>query len=112
MSDKPIYRLCGGTFFSLLLQARKSKRSANDHKSGYKDDFDEKSMLAALIKVAFPMFDPGTGDTMKTYTSKYKSCTSSVENFFPFRNTVNLDAFNSRIKKQLQRSLIFHVQLC
>ena len=51
MPDKPIYRLCGGTFFSLLLQARKSKRSANDHKSGYKDDFDEKSMLAALIKM-------------------------------------------------------------
>ena len=104
MPDKPIYRLCGGTFFSLLLQARKSKRSANDHKSGYKDDFDEKSMLVALMKIVDPTFDPGTGDTVKTYTSKYKSCTSSVENFFPLDN-VSVKNFSSRIKSHYSEVL-------
>ena len=51
MAKKENLRLCGGTFFTLLLEARKQLLGANEHYAGKKDGLTEYETLIGLARV-------------------------------------------------------------
>lgn len=96
MSEYP--RLCGGTFFTLLLQARKQRTKAREHRKGERDGLSDIDMLVGLIKVLNPDYiepTPSVIGTFKTNTSAFKSCRISSGTYLPFANTA---AFDNRVK--------------
>ena len=53
-------RLCGGTFFTLVLQALRQRMKAREHYSGDSDGLSDPEVLVGLIKVINPDYtDPG-----------------------------------------------------
>jgi hypothetical protein len=50
--DKP--RLCGGTFFVLVLQALRQRVKARQHYKGERDGLSDPEVLMGLIKVINP----------------------------------------------------------
>lgn len=93
------YILCGGTFFDLLIQARRQRTSARKRTDGEKDGLSDREMLEALIKVAFPDFTAPAGRSMSTYTSSYKSCRLSSNEYLPFENTELVSNFDRLVKE-------------
>ena len=51
MTKNDNWRLCGGTFFCLLLQAKKQRKNDRPQRKDDDDGLSESDMLAALIKV-------------------------------------------------------------
>ena len=88
MEDKKEYVLCGGTFFTLLLRARKQRIAARRNAEGESD---------GLLKVAFPNFVAPAGSSFKTYTSNYKACRLSSNEYLPFENSELINNFNDVI---------------
>ena len=72
--------LCGGTFFTLLLQARQqeSKKRQMGGKVKVVDKTGAPAMLAALIKIVDPSFTVSTDlNGFKPIVSNYKTCKAS-----------------------------------
>ncbi len=90
-------RLCGGTFFTLLLQARKQRTKAREHRKGERDGLADTDVLVGLLKVFNPDYLEPTASTMSTFktnTSDFKSCKISNSMYLPFEDTA---AFDSRV---------------
>jgi len=91
-------RLCGGTFFTLLLQARKQRTKPRQHIKGERDGLSDSEVLFGLIKVVDPDFDAITNTTEKTFkgnTSDFRSCKKSKGTYLPFNETT---IFDNRMK--------------
>jgi len=88
------YRLCGGTFLTLLLQARKQRTGARRNAMGESDGLSDSEVLAGLIRVFMPNFDIPAGRSFVTYTSDYKACRLSANDYLPFDNKSLIDNFN------------------
>ena len=54
MSNSVYPRLCGGTFFTLVLQALKQRAKAREHYNGERDGLSDPEVLTGLIKVINP----------------------------------------------------------
>jgi hypothetical protein len=102
------YFLCGGTFFTLLLQSMKKPVT---EKFGMKREFTEPQVLRDLIKIHYPDFkiDKSTDSFDKT-ASIYQACKISRSNVIPLNNATIRNAFTSRMKtdyltcvKQMQK---------
>ena len=94
-------RLCGGTFLSLLINARKQRMGVREHYKGESDGLSDPSILLALIKVVYPDYSdltPTTRGTFKTATSKYKACQSNGGTYIPFDEAVIINAFETAVK--------------
>ena len=77
MTNERQYRLCGGTFFTLLLQARKQRMGVREHYKGMSDGMADSILLMALAEIAIPDYrvpDASMMTTVKSATSRYKSC--------------------------------------
>ncbi len=98
MPDRPEYKLCGGTFFVLLLQARKQRFSARKNVSGKKDGLSNSELFEGLIRVAFPDYISPAGRSIQTYTSSYKACRMSTNDYLPFDKEEWINAFDHDIK--------------
>lgn len=101
MTKNENWRLCGGTFFTLLLQARKPRMGVRKHYMGESDGLSDPSALIALIKVMIPDYIAPTTTMMGTFkgnTSDFKTCKISSSTYLPFKDTVALNAFDERIK--------------
>lgn len=102
MSDEGYPRLCGGTFFTLVLEARKQRMSANDRYQGNTDPLSDTATFIGLIRV----MDPGYTDlpesakgTFKGNTSDYRLCKTSSGVYMPFkRNCDEVKTFDARVK--------------
>lgn len=94
----PEYTLCGGTFLVLLLQARKQRIAARRNASGETDGLSDSELFENLIQVGFPDFIPPAGHSFKTYTSKYKACRLSSNEYLPFAKTELINRFNQEIQ--------------
>lgn len=93
-------RLCGGTFFTLLLQARKQRTKPREHRKGERDGLAETDMLVGLLKVFNPDYiEPikETIGTFKTKTSEFKSCKISNSSYLPFEE---ISPFNDRVRRE------------
>jgi hypothetical protein len=101
MTNEVDQRLCGGTFFTLLLQARKPRMGVRDHYLGKADGLSDPQILIELIKVAVPDYkepDMSIMPTFKSNTSRYKSCQGNGGTYMPFSDSVTMRSFDSRIQ--------------
>lgn len=87
-------RLCGGTFLSLILEARKQRTAPREMIKGSSDGLSDKEIFSGLIRVAFPTFEAPATDSFKTVTSRYKSCESSSSTYLPFQKGEFINNFN------------------
>ena len=90
MTNSENIRLCGGTFFTLLLEDRKPRARVREHYAGEKDGLSEPEVLIGLSKVLVPDFQEPLESmmtTIKGITSEYKSCKNKGGTYFPFGNS-------------------------
>lgn len=118
MTKNENLRLCGGTFFTLLLEARKQLLGANEHYAGKKDGLTEYETLIGLARVirsdlATPM--PTEIKTIQGNASEYKKCKNAGGGYFPFGDKTALRVFDERVKneyvdtlRKMCRFLSFH----
>jgi hypothetical protein len=105
-------RLCGGTFFTLLLQARKQRIKTREHRRGERDGLSDTDMFIWLLKVFNPDYNeptPTTFGTFKTNTSDFKSCEISSSSYLPLEDTAAFNAHivNNNFDTLLQEMCIF-----
>ena len=92
--------LCGGTFFTLILEARNQRTSKRSQHAGELDGLSQPETLAGLGRVVYPEYsEPKNKDTFSTNVSDYKSCENNGTNLsFLFNQAVT--AFDNRVKTQ------------
>ena len=97
--------LCGGTFFTLILEARNQRTSRRSQYAGELDGLSQPETLAGLGRVVYPEYTaPKNKDTFSTNASDYKSCENNGTNLsFLFDHEVA--AFDNRVKKQYLEAL-------
>ncbi|MCF2652972.1 hypothetical protein [Anaeromassilibacillus senegalensis] len=98
-------RLCGGTFFTLVLQALQQRMNAREHYDGDSDGLSDPEVLVGLIKVINPAYtDPGK-ERLKTIVNNYKRCESSTSTYFPFSDDQVVAAFDRTVRTDYQTAL-------
>ena len=91
MNEYP--RLCGGTFFTLLLQARKPRIKVRRHRPGERgerDGLSDTDVFVGLIMIFYPDYTGPTSAIMKTFKSRvsyFKSCKISNSIYLPLEDT-------------------------
>lgn len=108
MTKNENLRLCGGTFFTLLLEARKQLLGANEHYAGKKDGLTEYETLIGLARVirsdlATPM--PTEIKTIQGNASEYKKCKNAGGGYFPFGDKTAIRVFDERVKNEYANTL-------
>lgn len=101
-------RLCGGTFFTLILQARKPRTGVREHYMGATDGLSEPETLIALAKVMAPdMQDPLESmiGTIKGNAFDFKTCKNAGGTYFPFGDASARTAFDTRVKTEYKTAL-------
>ena len=98
-------RLCGGTFFTLVLQALRQRLSAREHYNGHSDGMTDPEVLVGLIRVINPVYrDPGK-DSLKAIVNNYKFCKTANSAHFPFDDDQVLYAFNDTVQTDYPTAL-------
>ena len=97
--------LCGGTFFTLVLQA--AKQGKNERKKwGTNTEFSERDVFGALVKIAVPTYEkPADNENFKSVVSSYKSCNASKSGRLPIHQQANVTTFSNRITSNYQAAL-------
>lgn len=97
--------LCGGTFFTLILEARKQRTSKRSQYAGELDGLSQPDILTGLGRIVFPEYvEPKNKDTYSTNVSDYKSCENNGTNLsFLFNPAVT--AFDNRVKSDYRSAL-------
>lgn len=89
-------RLCGGTFFVLLTNAKTDKKNS----IGYNKSYAEEELMYNIVKV-FNEQQQKT-DSFKSRTSSYKFCSASKTTTFNFTRTELVNDFDKAIKENYQ----------
>lgn len=98
-------RLCGGTFFTLVLQALRQRMKAREHYAGDSDGLSDPEVLVGLIKVINPDYaDPGK-ENLKGTANNYKACKTSNSAYLPFDDEQVVSAFDSVVRTDYQTAL-------
>ena len=105
MSNSVYPRLCGGTFFTLVLQALKQRLKAREHYNGERDGLSDPEVLTGLIKVINPDYQVPKDGLNKVKTNEYKSCKTSDGVYLPFGDTQEIRAFDSRVQTNYHEAL-------
>ena len=107
MSKNDYPKLCGGTFFTLLLRARKQRTSKRKNAIGETDGLSQPGLLVELVKIIKPSFSPPNKDaTLKKNAVGYRRCEDNGGTYFAAvfeSNDVNL--FDERVKNEYNRVL-------
>ena len=90
--------LVGGTFLTLLIEARMPPTKRKERTKGKADAFNESDILLALVKIVQPDFYEGSGASFKTYTNAYKNCRQVGLEDLKFDNEYVVNGFNKRIE--------------
>lgn len=105
MANDDYPRLCGGTFFALILQALKQRAKARQHFQGDRDGLSEPDVLVGLIKVINPDYREPREGTLRVKTNDFKSCKISEGMYLPFGDAEQVDAFDLRVRRAYQVAL-------
>ena len=73
MTNDGVPRLCGGTFFTQILQSRKPTVSQRQRTQGESDVFHNEDVLFALLLLVQPDAIKPTGNSFETYTTIIKN---------------------------------------
>lgn len=104
MEEKFYPRLCGGTFFTLLVErARRMRRSPFGGRNG----LNESEMLASLIRIFDPDFNISKNEkrSFSTVTSNFKKCTNRKSIYLPFDDETKIKDFNALMKGNYPEAL-------
>lgn len=97
--------LCGGTFFTLVLQALRQRMKAREHYSGDSDGLSDPEVLVGLVKVINPAYtDPGK-ENLKGTANNYKACKTSNSAYLPFSDDQVISVFDAEVKTNYQSVL-------
>lgn len=102
---------CGGLFFSLILEARKPKRSKKDAGKKGSDGMTDPDVMLGLVNVANPEFDPESikddsrSNSLKKDTSEYKQCIKEGGSSIPFNHAAVRYKFDEDIRNSYQSVL-------
>ena len=105
MKESTCPRLCGGTFFTLVLQGLKQRTKAREHYRGERDGLSDPEVLVGLIRVINPDYKAPELNIIKSKTNEYKSCSTSTGKYFPFGNTAEMSEFARRIQTNYSSAL-------
>lgn len=100
MSESNTPYLCGGIFFTLLLQTRKSRTKARDKFQGGSDGLSETDLLKGLVYVVTGEEPDILGDTIRKSTTLFKTCQQYGPTYIPFTDPSTINAFNAGINKK------------
>jgi YHS domain-containing protein len=94
--------LCGGTVFTLILEARQQRYGVREHFAGDSDGLSEMDTLIGLAQVMVPdLKRPAKTreDTVQGNTTEFKICkTAGGKGYYPFSNRQSKKAFDDRVK--------------
>jgi len=98
-------RLCGGTFFTLLLEAADQKLKERK-KFGDNNNFTEPDVFEALVSIALVgVLRSGDNDNYKSAVGAYKSCNTKKSGRIPISDQANVNTFDSAIKNDYKEPL-------
>ena len=97
--------LCGGTFFTMVLEARKQRTCKRSLYAGELDGLSQPETLAGLGRVVNPDYvEPKNKDSFSTNVSDYKSCENNGTNL-AFLFTQEVLSFDTRVKTRYLEAL-------
>ena len=96
MTKNKTPHLCGGTFFDLLLETRKTRSKARDKFNGGTDGLSATAVFDGLVEIVTGENVSSRGGTSSKCVSNYKNCTSSKGVYIPFTNPVTQSAFDAK----------------
>ena len=105
MTNNDVPRLCGGTFFTQILQSRKPTVSQRQRTQGESDVFHNEDVLFALLRLVQPDAIKPTGNSFETYTTNYKKCMGSIGEDLKFANETVMSNFADRLVSEHQTVL-------
>lgn len=108
MSKKVKYRLCGGTFFTLLSNARLPMLSKSQNYSGESSGLSESELLWGLIRVVKPDIEENPKITPKSLTDgtyNFKICKNWGSNYFQLGDSAVKKSFDERVQNEYSRAL-------
>ena len=108
MSKNVKYRLCGGTFFTLLLNDRQPLLSKFQNYSGESSGLSEPDLLLALTSIVHPDVAEKSSFVKKSLvdgTHKFKACINWGLDSFQLGNKSVQKTFDERIKNHYNESL-------
>lgn len=98
------YKLCGGIFFTLLLEMKKSPAGAKAYWGGVKDPVANPKVLLGLIEVVFSDYRETVnelkGDTFKGYVNEFRKCGQNGGCYLPYGQQAYIDSFNRKIEEE------------
>jgi hypothetical protein len=98
MPEKNTPHICGGTFFALLLQAKRLRRKARNKFQGGTDGLNDTDVMKGLIYVVTGQEENPYNDSFKKNTSEYKSCKYNGGTYIPFNEVSTINSFNNAVK--------------
>lgn len=102
------YRLCGGTFFTLLSNARLPMLSKAENYAGNRSGRTEPELLWALTRVVrldSPLKPEIVGKSLTDGTRDFKTCISWGHGYFELGNKSVQRAFDGRVRTQYSATL-------
>ena len=107
MTKDAIPYLCGGTFLTQVIRARANRKTPTDYTEGQKERLTENETFRRLISIfRLEDFDPG-GDSLKTYTTGYKTCTKEYRDYLQFLDNDLRRDFDDDVKSH--HSIALHM---
>lgn len=101
-------RLCGGTFFVLLLEARASRRSSRIREGRPSDGKSNSEILKRLLYLVNTDIEISEqGNSFKTFTSDYKNCRTSDAQYINLTDEYLVNEFDTNIKTNYYEYLEF-----
>lgn len=113
MPNKEPYRLCGGTFFVLVSNARKPMPSKDELYKGTVSGLSEPEALFALAKTLIPDIPQPLQTEMKSLKDNardFKACIRNGGTFYRFGDAAVLKTFDDRVKNQYEIPLAAMVE--
>jgi hypothetical protein len=97
MTNNDFPRLCGGTFFTLVLQALKPRMKAREHYDGDSDGLSDPDAFVGLLRVINPDYQEPQKGALKGKTNDYKACKISKGEYLPFGDMAVIQEFDNRV---------------
>ena len=113
MPNNEPYRLCGGTFFVLVSNARKPMPSKDELYKGTVSGLSEPEALLALAKTLIPDIPQPLQTEMKSLKDNardFKACIRNGGTFYRFGDAAVLKTFDDRVKNQYEIPLAAMVE--
>lgn len=86
------FKLCGGTLFALLTNAKLNKKKSTFQRKGYS----EEELMLDLVRIYYPSVQ--FGDSFKKDTNNFKRCIIDDCSSFSFTNQELINSFDNELK--------------